>query len=211
MKFIKNITILAFVLVAFASCDTEDPIESTITEYAELEMAGSDFMYIQIGTPYEEPGVTAMAGEETLEVETSGSVDIDTPGLYTLTYSAYNADGFPVSINRLVVVGDKEVAFNRDLSGTYDTSRGGVNVVTKIGDGKYENSDILVPNEVAVYMIDLGNGELIIPTQSTRFGPVTANPAVNPNTWGTLNSETEFTLGVEIGPNGIFEPTFTKQ
>lgn len=210
MKILKNITYLALVVLTLASCDIADPIESEITEYANFEMTGDSFIYWQVGTPFVDPGVMATAGGEELEVEISGSVDSQTPGVYNLTYSAVNSDGFPASVSRLVAIGDKEVAFNRDLSGAYLTGTRS-NTVTITSPGVYQNSDVLPNNGISVFMVDLGNGSLIIPSQPSRFGSVAADPTVNADSFGVLNSESSFTLSLKIGGNPIFVRTFLKQ
>lgn len=207
MKLLKNIALFCLVVFAFESCSLEEPIKSTITEYAEFDMSGDKYMFVQEGETFEDPGVAAFAGEDDLEVEVSGAVDANTPGVYVLTYTAINADGFPASTTRYVAVGDKEVASNRDLSGTYAPK----NIVTKLATGFYDNSDVLPTNNIHVFMVDLGNGMLIIPPQSSVYGDVYADPSLNANSGGTVDSETSFTLNEYISCCGVFTRTFTKQ
>ena len=188
-------------------CSPEDPIESSITYYAEFELTDGQYVFINQGETYEEPGVQALAGGQSLEVETTGTVDTSTPGVYTITYSATNEDGFPATINRYVAVGDKATAENRDLSGSYSPA----NKVSKISGAFYQASDILPPNAIKVVLIDLGNGTLVVPPQSSPFGTVYADPLVDPNTGGTIDSETSFTLATQIASFGIYTRTFTLQ
>ncbi len=211
MKFYKKFTLLSFLLFFVVGCSLETPIESTITEFAEFEVTGGSFVYLEVGAPFIEPGIVALAGGESLEVETSGTVDVSTPGVYVLTYSAVNADGFPATTTRFVAVGNKEVALNRDLSGTYLTGTR-TNTVTQIVPGFYLNSDILPNNGIQVFMADLGNGQLIIPPQSSRFGTVYADPSIDPASFVTLTSdETSITIAQFISCCGIFSRTFIKQ
>lgn len=210
MKILKNISFLGLVLVTFASCDLADPIESEITEYAEFEVTEGQYIYWEVGTPFQDPGVIAMAGEDELEVQISGSVDTNTPGVYVINYSALNSDGFPATTSRYVAVGNKEVAESRDLSGTYAVGTRFNTVSQMATPGFYSNSDVLPPNGIAVFMVDLGNGSLIVPPQSSPFGSVTTDPSVNADSYGLVNSENSFTLALKIGGNAIFTRTFTK-
>lgn len=211
MKLFKNIAYSSLILLAFGSCDLADPITSEITEYADFTMEGESFIYHQVGTPFTDPGVTAMEGEDDLEVQVTGSVDPNVIGVYYLNYSAVNSDGFSASVERVVAVGDQEVAFNRDLSGTYVTG-GRPNVVTMTGPGVYLNSDTLPFNSISVWMVDLGNGQLVIPPQSTPFGTVYADPSLNPSSLASI-SEDGVTLIINqfISCCGIFSRTFLKQ
>lgn len=211
MKILKNISYLALVLVTFTSCELADPIESEITEYAEFEVVDGPYVYIPVGTAYEEPGVIAMAGEDELEVTISGSVDTDTPGVYVLNYTAVNADGFPATTTRYVAVGNQEVAFGRDLSGVYSVGTSS-NTITQIQPGFYLNSDTLPPNGIDVIMVDLGNGNLVIPPQSSPFGQVFADPSINADSSVTLSAdENTIVIKQSIGSFGIFTRTFVKQ
>lgn len=211
MKLIKNIALLAIVLVGISSCSLEDPIESQVTEYAEFEVTGGQYVYWQQGEPFTEPGVVAIAGGESLDVQVDGSVDVSTPGVYVLNYSAVNADGFAATATRYVAVGNKDVAFNRDLSGLYLTGTR-ENTVTLIQPGFYLNSDTLPNNSISVFMVDLGNGQLIVPTQQSRFGSIIADPTIIPGSGVTLSAdETSFTIAQYISCCGIYSRTFIKQ
>jgi len=176
-------------------CSPEDPIESDITNYAVFQMEGKQYSLHQLGEDYVDPGVIATEDGNEIEVEVTGEVDSNTPGLYILTYSATNTDGYSASTVRYVGVGDKETATNRDLTGEYLSGNGGENEVSKFADGYYTNSDALPPNEIGIYMIDLGNGSIVFPTQSSDFGPIIGDPNIVPGTGGSVNSDTSFFLG----------------
>lgn len=210
MKNLKYLAILSFVLLTTVSCNIEDPIESTITQYADFEVTGGTYVYVQQGETYQEPGVKALAGEDELEVSVDNTVDTSTPGVYVLNYSATNSDGFAASTTRYVAVGDKVVAEGRDLSGTYLTGTR-TNTITQIQPGIYLNSDTLPNNAISVFMVDLGNGSLIIPPQSSRFGVVYADPTLNPDSSVTLNADNSIVINQFISGNGIFSRTFVKQ
>lgn len=202
--------IYLFLLILFpglTSCSLEDPIKSEVTDHAKFQMTDGPYVYWPLGTEFTDPGISATSGEEEIEVSTEGTVDTDTPGVYVLKYSAENSDGFAASVERFVAVGNKEVAISRDLTGTYSPT----NEVKKIVDGFYMNSDILPTNGIKVVMADLGNGELIIPPQSSKFGIVYADPQINENTGGILNEDGSFTIKQMLVAYGIYTRTFIKQ
>ena len=126
MKKLLNILIIfALLLFVSTSCEkitsTED--ESKITYYVTFELEGDALMKIPLGQDYVEPGYTAMEGETdvTGNVQVSGTVDSDSPGLYPIDYSAENTDGYSSSISRTVIVYDP-LAPDTDISGYYTTS-----------------------------------------------------------------------------------------
>lgn len=135
---------LAFLTV---SCEKTTEDISTVTYYAIFDMQGEDYMVIEKGVPFVDPGVTAMANGESVDVTVSGTVDENTPGVYYIDYSAVNADNYSASTQRKVRV--IELGTNNvDIAGTYDGIRvsklaGGTVTITKIGDGVFEIDDIL--------------------------------------------------------------------
>lgn len=103
------------------STTTEDV--STITYYVTFNLEGASVMKIPLGQNYVDPGFTAMEGENdvTSEVTVQGSVDSEQLGLYTITYSAVNSDGYSSSTERTVIVYSPN-APSDDLSGTYSSN-----------------------------------------------------------------------------------------
>ena len=75
----------------------------------ELVLLGSMEMEQQIGTVFEEPGFTAADdcdGDVTPLVTVDGTVDGNTPGTYTLSYSVTDAGGNTATVSRTVTVRD---------------------------------------------------------------------------------------------------------
>ena len=118
------------VMAAMTSC-TNDPDGLTqITYYPVFTLEGGDVYTIGVGETYSEPGFTAIEGTEDVTNKVSVSIaDIDgnpvsaistaEPTLYTVTYSAVNADGFSASTQRTVFVYDPTVTTS--IAGTYST------------------------------------------------------------------------------------------
>ena len=95
--------------VTFSSCDNDSSAGMTrITYYPVLTLNGYTQMEVDKGATFTDPGCKGeMNGEDiTSQVITSGTVDTSKSGIYTLTYSATNADGFSASTSRTVIVTD---------------------------------------------------------------------------------------------------------
>ena len=97
--------------VLFVACNkdeihnTEDQVGiSRVTHFAVLQMSGPAYMSIVKGSTFTDPGVKAYEGSNEIPVTITGSVNTDETGLYVLTYSATNKDGFPATATRTVVV-----------------------------------------------------------------------------------------------------------
>jgi len=152
------LSIIAAVIFIFTGCEkkitTED--DSKITYYVTFDLEGGDFITIPVGTPFVDPGYTAMEGtrDVTNQVDVDGEVDGLQVGFYVLTYSAVNKDGFPSATTRTVIIYDPN-APPTDISGTYTTSilryyagnpstRSGYTIhVTKLAPGFFYVDDLL--------------------------------------------------------------------
>ncbi len=107
MKIYKYSLIIISVLFLFA-CEKETEGISRITYYVDLSLKGNSTEFVDLGGTYSEPGWTAVAeGEDVSDnVVVNGNVNTSKAGLYTLNYLVNNADGFPKSATRQVVVSD---------------------------------------------------------------------------------------------------------
>jgi hypothetical protein len=137
--------VLAFAAI-ISSCE-KDPVISTpervgiskVTYYATITLTGSSIIAVANGTAFTDPGVKASAGGADVPVVTSGTVNTAADGVYRLTYTATNTDGFSASAARTVVVYTTapDAAAN-DLSGTYlRAATGETSTWTKIAPGVY--------------------------------------------------------------------------
>ena len=148
------LTLVAFTL---ASCSKDSEGKSRITYYPTIELEGDSRMVVDKGSAYVEPGyVSLLNGEDvTDKVTVSGTVDTNTSGVYTLTYTSMkNEDGFSSSTKRTVVVLDA----NDPIEGFYLTDAAGYRVrqgakvayggsyellIIGNGDGTYDVDDLL--------------------------------------------------------------------
>lgn len=166
MKF-KDILFAFIAMGILFSCNKKDDFNypegtvgiSKITYFPILTKKGGDYVVVPVGGTYSEPGVTAKEGTSDLTVTTSGTVNTSTPGVYTLTYSAVNKDGFSASTKRTVAVysTDASAAAN-DLSGKYLRPATGASATwTKLAPG--------------VYLIDNPGGAVGVNLQVIAFNP----------------------------------------
>ncbi len=145
-------------LLTFIGCHditSEDP--SVLTYYAVFEMLGDETMVIPVGSSFIDPGVKAFIKDQDVSdrIVITGTVDANNVGLYTLTYSVTNDDGYTTSIKRTVIVEDPSIS--TDISGSYVTVEGtyrdrggaitnypGFNItITKVASGFFYVSDLL--------------------------------------------------------------------
>lgn len=202
LKFIemKNILyiLIAGILVLSSGCESEDTASvSRITYYPIFEIEGDQYVSVVAGNNFTDPGVVAFEGETEIDVETTGTVDTNTPGVYTLTYSATNSDGFAGTTTRLVAVTSEDVS-GTDLSGDWvsistsfsGASYGQTMTITKLADGLYSASDSYAhPNaDQPVVFVHTGGSVGIIQTVPASifgvamFGNIALGPhATNPN------------------------------
>ena len=125
MKKIIYSFILCLSLVAFGSC-SDDTTQDTskVTHFVTFTLNGDKVMQIPVGSTFKDPGVVAMEGTEdvTSSMKTDGTVDGNSVGVYNLTYSAVNVDGFSSSTERTVAVYNPNVT--TDIAGSYLVGKG---------------------------------------------------------------------------------------
>jgi hypothetical protein len=135
--FLSRLLVITAGVFALQSCHditTED--QSIITYYVTFDMKGNAIETVELGTPYVEPGVTATENDvdKTSSMQISGEVNSDEAGVYILTYSAVNEDGYPSSIERMVIVYDPETTdLETDISGEYTSEEGTHRLVLSSG------------------------------------------------------------------------------
>ncbi|HUH33108.1 MAG TPA: DUF5011 domain-containing protein [Daejeonella sp.] len=186
MKKIIGFSILMFFMAIASSCNDEDFSYpegqvgiSKITVYPTLTLKGDRYVAIvNSSTPFADPGATAKEGDAEIPVTVNGSV-ATTPGVYTLTYTAVNKDGFSASVTRTVVIANVDAAAAaQDLSGNYArTSNGSVAVWTKIGPGVYTvfNPGGAPGTNLTVVVVNSSGNNIKIPQQAASDGSPTTS------------------------------------
>ena len=141
-------TMLALAAPVLTSCsDDETEGKSRITTYAVLELNGSAYETVQMGTAYNDPGCVATLGTEDVssQIVTSGTVNTNQLGYYTLNYKVVNSDGFAATASRTVAVVDKNSFASTYFSESQYGSRHYYNAPIAIednGDGTYTIEDL---------------------------------------------------------------------
>jgi hypothetical protein len=152
---------------------------SRITYFPILTLKGASIVAIPTGGTYTELGVTAKEGTTDIPFTTSGTVNTATPGVYTLTYTAVNKDGFSASVKRTVAVYTTDAgAAAQDLSGTYLRAATGASAVwTKVAPGVYSvfNPGGAVGNGLIAVAFNPTGNTIFIPSQTTNDGNTTSS------------------------------------
>lgn len=172
---------------------------SKIIYFATFSMAGSPYSSIVQGDNYTDPGATATQNGTELPVTVTGAVDATKAGIYTITYSAVNTDGFPASVKRVVAVLPSAELPGVDLSGSYFYVGTGANdaKITKLAPGFYSSENCfgnLLTLPCLFFCMD--GGHLIIPPQPTPYGEMYGT--------GTLSSTGALTYLITIESQGLF-------
>jgi len=169
MKKYQILFSVLFSIVILTGCEwiidnkTTDNI-SQISVYPIFKMNGDKLMIVQKGQSYTDPGVVASevkAGDNDLNVVVKGTVDTNTPNLYTLTYVASNKFGYKDSVMRSILVTEGDPDLNPDLTGSYKQKTYTM-TVSKLSKGFWHCSRIFDPRDYPGDLADIGNGNYVI-------------------------------------------------
>jgi len=142
-KIIYSLLACLTLVFVFVSCNDKTSYDdSKITYYVTFAMNGDQTMYVPVGTTYTDPGVKAMEGDKdvTSTMKTTGTVNANEVGLYPVTYSAINADGYPNSVTRTVFVYDPSITV--DISGNYQVDAAASYRIQLSNNAKIKYSDM---------------------------------------------------------------------
>jgi hypothetical protein len=177
---------------------------SKITYFVDLNLNGNVYMGVVKGQTFTDPGATATENEQPVDVTVSGTVNTNVPGIYKLTYTAVNKDGFAKSTNRYVGVLPEAPDPSVDLSGTYTSSTSPQATITKISDGLFYTSNCWGGGSVVVIgalFFCTDGTTLHLPLQDVGGQRVVANdPGVYANgkiTWTITRLDFPGTLTLE--------------
>lgn len=133
----KKLFILLFIAGNLLQSCSKDETKnvSKVTIYPVIKLNGSNPVVITQGGTYTEQGAIALAGTQTLPLTTEGSVNTSNPGIYEISYSTLNDDGFEASNTRTVIVLSSAPS-SINLEGVF-ARNGNINNVTKLSDRKY--------------------------------------------------------------------------
>ena len=143
-------------LLSLGSCSKDTEGLTGIPYYPVIELDGPVYDTAVAGTPFSDPGFSALLNGEdyTDHVEIITKMDLSNPkpGYYTITYSATNTDGFSASATRYVLVSENSDPVSgyytvntesfRDFNGIVFYG-GYPEVIYANADGTYHVSDLM--------------------------------------------------------------------
>ena len=189
--------------ILFVACNkneihnTEDQVGiSRVTHFAVLQMSGPAYMSVVQGSTFTDPGVKAYEGSTEIPVTVTGSVNTDQEGLYILTYSATNKDGYPATATRKVVVIASHEMPDVDLSGKYDYvgSSTYTSTVTKVSEGTYTTDNAWSgATIIPLLFVSLDGVTISIPNQPTAYGE-----AFGTGTFNTGTNRLVYTISIPV-------------
>ncbi len=187
-----KIFLLTVIILGILSCNKKDDFNypegtvgiSKITNYPTFSMTGNSYISIVVGSTYTEPGVKAVEGTSPLTVTTTSSLNTNTPGIYVITYSAVNKDGFAGSVSRTVVVLPSAEVAGADLSGKYDYVAGGTtSTITKVAPAVYfADNTWSAATTIPLILVSVDGLSITIYNQSTAYGPAIGTGTYTPAT-----------------------------
>ncbi len=138
--------IMTAILLLQVSCRKDPDMISTVVDvtYPKIELKGEKFVTLNVGQAYEDPGATAtddISGAKTEIMAYANTLDVNTPGLYYMGYTAKNSNGYVRKVARYIAVTNYQDDI--DLTGTYYRAATDVEVeITKVSRALYRNSDM---------------------------------------------------------------------
>lgn len=148
MKKILAYLLVPVLVMTLWSCDKSTEGLTRITYYPTLEVLGESTVYINVGETYADEGCYAeLNGEDvSSEVIATSNVDNSTPGVYSISYVIYNADGFSTTASRTVYVIDPDNIATLYMGTCFTGSETFSDALISIsdnGDGTYLLDDIM--------------------------------------------------------------------
>lgn len=192
MKNIKKLSFIGVFAMIFAvtSCsDNEPAITSRTTNYAVFEYEST--VVVPVGGTFTPTAIAREDGAE-IPVKNSGAVNTAAVGIYTVTYSATNADGFDATAVQTVIVHDPSIV-GTDVSGT----------VRDKGNNSRTATISLVPGTTSIfYSTDFGFAGLFPIYFQMNGNTISAIPQTYPLAQSSVvlgyNAGTrEFTVGIQ--------------
>lgn len=192
LKIFKMLGISALAL-AVSSCSLDPVIHSEVTNYPVMELKGSSTVFVEQGTVYNDPGVSATeSGAEisytsaaTGKFRNGKTLDTNIVDQYVQTYTAVNKDGFSNSIDRTVIVYKNGDLVN-SIEGIYlsTTTRNGSLVPASQGSSVDQKYVYIWKNADGTYQISDAFGGWYnlarnIAKSETPGGTITGNIATN--------------------------------
>lgn len=200
MKRIHSILLLlalpALIITGCKKDTTADVSKVVKVSFPEITLNGNALVIVATGATYTDAGAKLkddITGAITDIQPSSNPVNTAQPGLYVVTFSAKNANGFETTASRLVAVTGVTGTVNR--AGTYLRPATGVNCyITRIAEGVYEIKNpggFAGSPDTKVIMVETALNVYSCPPQPTAdFGTMSViNISFNATgvTWNVIN------------------------
>jgi Domain of unknown function (DUF5011) len=198
-KIVYRILLAALPVLIIAGCKKEttaDVSKVVKVSYPEITLNGPALVVVATGGTYTDAGAKLkddITGAITDIQPDNNPVNTAQPGLYVVTFSAKNANGFETTASRLVAVTGVTGTVNRQ--GTYLRTATGENCyITRIAEGVYELKNpagFSGSRDTKVYMVETTLNVYSCPPQPTAdFGTMSViNISFNATgvTWNVVN------------------------
>lgn len=211
MQTMKRINGLVWIfllpLLVITGCKKESTKDISTTvkvSFPEITLNGPALQIVAMGAVYSDAGAKLkddITGVITDIQPTSSNVNTAAPGLYSVTFTASNANGFETSVTRLVAVAGTTGTTNRQ--GRYLRTATGVSCfISKLADGVYELKNpagFSGSTNTIVYMIETAPDVYNCPPQPSDFGTMSViniNFTATGVTWNVVNPG--FGTGIRI-------------
>jgi hypothetical protein len=178
MKKYSQIFFIFLSTVFLTSCEKDDTANvSRVTFFPSIILNGQQWNTVKQGGTWVDPGATAFEGSVEITPVVGGDVvDTNVPGVYTITYTALNKDGYAATEYRYVGVIAPDVE-GLDMSGRYrrNAAAMGISTVTKISDNFYSSDNVggvAAPGPATtVYFYHYQGNKLGVPLQLVAGAP----------------------------------------
>ncbi|HKO80861.1 MAG TPA: immunoglobulin-like domain-containing protein [Chitinophagaceae bacterium] len=198
MKLINKFLLIGILPLLITSCekDTEHVSKEVKVSFPTITLNGDEVVKLGLGATYTDAGAKLtddISGAVTDILPVSNNVNTAEAGLYVVSYSAANANGFEATEAR--IVGVTNVTGTPDRSGTYLRAATGVNcIITKVADGLYKVQNpggAAVGVNTIVYFVETAPNVFVCPTQPSVDGPfavIEINFTATGATWKVQNA-----------------------
>lgn len=158
---------MAASLISISACkkDKDDVSKVVDTSYPTVQLNGDKYVTLNVGQAYSDPGalsVDDVSGAQTSIMADANTLDVSDPGLYYMSYTAINANGYKTASGRYIAVTNYNDGIN--LEGTYLREATGAEVhVTRVSRGMYMVDDMGgagLPDAIYFTMIDENSFEI---------------------------------------------------
>lgn len=142
----KILVLILTAVVCFTACKKKEDNVSKLVDitFPSIELNGDKYVSLHVGESYTDPGAVLtddITGAESNIVAEFSTLDIETPGLYYMQYSAANSNGYITNVGRYIAVTDYDDPV--DLSGVYQRVSNGVEVnLSRVARGLYMTDDM---------------------------------------------------------------------